>query len=102
MWKAEVTSGTALTCDFSEYLYLKVQATGNVATVAFTAPAIAEDEIILLVRGDGTQRSWGWPTTVDWEGGAAPVMPTATDDYLEIRGRYNGSRYHLTWGRFGY
>lgn len=100
-YKDDGASGTTKTIDFSEYLYHTLQATGA-CTLTFTAPALAQDEIILIVQGDGTQRAFTWPSTIDWEGGTAPTMPTATDDYLEVRGRYNGSRYHLTWGRFGY
>lgn len=99
-WLDDGSSGTSKTIDFSGYQKHKLQATGACA-LTFTAPS-ADEEIALLVQGDGTQRAFTWPSTVDWEGGTAPTMPTASDDYLEVRGRYNGSRYHLTWGRFGY
>lgn len=101
-WKAEVASSTSYTADWSEYAYLQVQATGNVATVGFTAPPVDKDEVALIVRGDGTQRTWGWSTSIDWGAAGVPVMPTATDDYLEIRGILRGSRMSLTWDRFGY
>ena len=99
-WLDDGNSGTSKTVDFSNYQKHKLKATGN-CTVTFTAP-VTDGEIVLVVQGDGTTRTFTWPGTVVWENNSAAVMPLAVDDYLEIRGRYNGTSYLLTWGRFGY
>lgn len=94
------SSGSSKTIDFSGYLKHKLQATGN-CTLSFTAPG-TDGEYVLVVQGDGTQRTFTWPGTVIWEGGNTPVMPTTTAHYLEVRGRYNGANYLQTFGQFGY
>lgn len=102
-WLNDGTSGAAKTIDWSSYLKHKLQATAN-CTITFTAPATTDAEIALVVQGDGSLRTFTWPGSVVWENGSVPTMPTATDDFLEVRGRYSstGPAYYLTWGRFGY
>jgi hypothetical protein len=100
-WLNDGTSGASKTIVWTTYLKHKLQATGN-CVVTWTAPATADAELVLVIQGDGTLRTFTWPGTTIWESGVPPTLPTTSVQYAEIRGRYDGTNYLFTWGRFGY
>jgi hypothetical protein len=68
----------------------------NVTAVTFTNPPDAGDYLLLVTQTGGGFTMAGWPSTVLWFGGAAPVI-TATNTREDlIRFTFDGSGYYAT------
>lgn len=79
------------TVDWTRGNMQKVKAGGN-ATVTFTAPS-GPTTITLRVIGDGTPRTFTWPSTVKWNNVPSPSLPTTNNSWIVLVFYYDGANY---------
>jgi hypothetical protein len=75
----------------------KVTVTGTGLDVTFTDPGGVGNFLLKVVQGDGSDTiDWSNETSINWPGGVAPTLSTASGAIDIITCYYDGSEYYCT------
>lgn len=66
----------AITLNLAQGSFFNVTSTANVNAVTFNNAPAGATGFNVQITGDGTPWDWNWPSTVSWEGGTAPFIPS--------------------------
>lgn len=95
---AQTYSSGTLTVDWSAGQKHTVTLNASPGTIAFTAPPGIGNFMLVIKQGSpNTNTMAGWPATVKWPGGVAPVITTGASKVDVLSFYWDGTNY---WGQF--
>lgn len=91
---AATASAGAITLAWSTSKYLRTTLNQNITAITFTAPVGPAELVWIITQAAALYTVTGYPATVKWPGGVAPVI-TATSAKVDIlKFIYNGTDYY--------